>query len=83
MTRSKNFFRSFLLGQRVLLFNSRLPLFPGKLRSRCSFVVKDVTPYGVVELQVMDGTTFKVNAQGLKYYCGDEERHIEALYFKE
>ncbi|XP_038885946.1 uncharacterized protein LOC120076251 [Benincasa hispida] len=67
--------RAFLPGQRVLLFNSRLRLFPGKLKSRWfgPFVIKDVTPYDAVELHGKDGTTFKVNAQRLKHYCGDEE----------
>ncbi|XP_017416680.2 uncharacterized protein LOC108327495 [Vigna angularis] len=39
-------------GQRVLLFNSRLKLFLGKLKSKWSgpFMVKNVLPYGAVEL---------------------------------
>ena len=39
-------------GQQVLLFNSRLKLFPGKLKSRWSgpFTVIKVYPYGAVEL---------------------------------
>ena len=42
--------RIFQPGQLVLLFNSRLRLFPGKLKSRWSgsFVVKQVKPYGAV-----------------------------------
>jgi len=45
--------RSFESGQRVLLFNSRLKLFPGKLKSTWSgpFVVKQVKPYGAVEIE--------------------------------
>jgi len=45
--------RSFESGQRVLLFNSRLKLFPGKLKSTWSepFVVKQVKPYGAVEIK--------------------------------
>ena len=44
--------REFKVGQKVLLFNSRLRLFPRKLRSRWlgPFVVTQVFPYGVVEV---------------------------------
>ncbi|CAJ2639773.1 unnamed protein product [Trifolium pratense] len=44
--------KEFHKGQQVLLFNSRLQLFPGKLRSRWSgpFVVKEVFPHGAVEI---------------------------------
>ena len=36
----------------MLLFNSRFKLFPGKLKSKWSraFTIKEVKPYGVVEL---------------------------------
>ena len=39
-------------GQQVLLFNSRLKLFLGKLKSKWSgpFVIKNVRPYGAIEL---------------------------------
>ncbi|XP_060961059.1 uncharacterized protein LOC133031549 [Cannabis sativa] len=45
--------KEFQPGQQVLLFNSRLKLFPGKLKSRWSgpFTVVKVFPYGVVELK--------------------------------
>jgi len=45
--------RSFEPGQLVLLLNSRLRLFPGKIKSRWSgpFVVKQVKPYGEVEIE--------------------------------
>ncbi|CAJ2653874.1 unnamed protein product [Trifolium pratense] len=44
--------KEFHKGQQVLLFNSWLQLFPGKLRSRWSgpFVVKEVFPHGAVEI---------------------------------
>ena len=50
-------------GQQVLLFNSRLKLFPGKLRSRWSrlFVITQVFPYGSVELMHPERGGFKVN----------------------
>ncbi|XP_012841545.1 PREDICTED: uncharacterized protein LOC105961825 [Erythranthe guttata] len=44
--------REFRAGDQVLLFNSRLRLFPGKLKSRWSgpFVVLSATPQGVIEI---------------------------------
>ena len=60
-------------GQRVLLFNSRLKLFPGKLKSRWSgpFLVVKVYPYGAVDLrEESSGREFKVNGQRLKHYWG-------------
>ncbi|KAJ0520259.1 putative nucleotidyltransferase, Ribonuclease H [Helianthus annuus] len=55
--------KEFHLGDKVLLFNSRLRLFPGKLRSRWSgpYIVVQAFPYGTVELKSGDGKTFKVN----------------------
>ncbi|XP_042991370.1 uncharacterized protein LOC122318232, partial [Carya illinoinensis] len=50
----KNIFRkSFEASQKVLLYNSRLHLFPGKLRSRWigPFVVKTVYPFGAIEIE--------------------------------
>ncbi|XP_057723889.1 uncharacterized protein LOC130939839 [Arachis stenosperma] len=45
--------RVFEPGQRVLLYNSRLKFFSGKLKSRWSepFVVTRASPYGHVEIQ--------------------------------
>ena len=44
--------KNFQPGQQVLLFNSRLKLFPGKLKSKWSrpFTINKVKPYGAVEL---------------------------------
>ncbi|XP_043714671.1 uncharacterized protein LOC122663025 [Telopea speciosissima] len=63
--------KSFEPNQRVWLFNSKLRLFPRKLRSRWDgpFVVVDVFPHGVVEVRnPQTGHTFKVNGQRLKRY---------------
>lgn len=59
--------RSFETGEQVLLFNSRLHLFPDKLKSRwlCPFTIKSVLPHGAIELQARDGQFFKVNGQRL------------------
>ncbi|KAL4297419.1 hypothetical protein GQ457_12G013240 [Hibiscus cannabinus] len=63
----------FTEGQQVLLYNSRLRLFPGKLKSRWSgpFIVHKVYPHGAVELKAPDSNAiFKVNGQRLKIYNG-------------
>ncbi|RDX85447.1 hypothetical protein CR513_33372, partial [Mucuna pruriens] len=62
------------VGQKVLLFHSRLKLIADKLRSRWdgSFVVTNVFPYGVVEVRdEANNCNFKVNGHQLKpYYEG-------------
>ncbi|XP_070008143.1 uncharacterized protein [Nicotiana sylvestris] len=58
--------REFEPCQEVLLFNSRLKIFPGKLKSRWAgpFVVVSVTPHGIVELRDINSSgTFLVNGQ--------------------
>ncbi|MCI04071.1 hypothetical protein A2U01_0025113 [Trifolium medium] len=63
--------KEFSIGQKVLLFNSRLKIMAGKLRSKwiVPFVVTNVFPYGVVEINSA-GTdkVFKVNRQRLKLF---------------
>ena len=61
----------------MLLYNSRLRLFPGKLKSRWSgpFVVNQVFPHGAVEITHKEKGTFKVNGQKLKLYLGGDQ-HI-------
>ena len=61
--------KTFNIGQKVLLYNSRLHLFPGKLRSRWTgpFLVKEVFSHGAVEIEnPSNGVIFKVNGQRLK-----------------
>ena len=59
------------IGQKVLLYNSRLHLFPRKLRSRWSgpFIVKHVYPYGACDIEnPKNDNVFKVNGHHLKVY---------------
>ncbi|XP_020237836.1 uncharacterized protein LOC109817051 [Cajanus cajan] len=59
--------RNFQLDQQVFLFNSRLRLFPGKLKSKWSgpFVIKAVKPYGAVELEEPNyGRSWMVTGSG-------------------
>ncbi|XP_073120872.1 uncharacterized protein [Henckelia pumila] len=64
--------REFEVGQTILLYNSGLKLMPGKLRSRWSgpFTIKQVFPYGTVEISSPATGTFKVNGKRIKIYRG-------------
>ena len=55
--------REFKVGDQVLLFNSRLKLFPGKLKSKWSdpYTVVASTPFGEVTLKASNGEEFKLN----------------------
>ncbi|KAK8954477.1 hypothetical protein KSP39_PZI002182 [Platanthera zijinensis] len=75
--------KSFSPGDLVLLYNSRLRLFPGKLKSRWSgpFVVKEVWPYGTVLISHPELGSFKVNGHRLKFYFSNDTSatNIETL----
>ncbi|GKE48648.1 reverse transcriptase domain-containing protein [Tanacetum coccineum] len=59
--------RIFNIGDQVLLFNSRLKIFSGKLKTRWSgpFTITKVFPYGTAKLSHCDGSNFKVNSTDL------------------
>ncbi|XP_057771000.1 uncharacterized protein LOC130990784 [Salvia miltiorrhiza] len=62
-------------GMKVLLFNSRLKLFPGKLKSRWSgpFILKEILPHGAVILSKENNEeTFTVNGHRVKPYLAHE-----------
>ncbi|OIT19817.1 hypothetical protein A4A49_64442, partial [Nicotiana attenuata] len=68
--------RNFKPGDTVLLYNSRLGLFAGELKSRWSgpFCVVEVHPTGAVEIAASnDFRTFRVNGHRPKHYVGIEE----------
>ena len=66
--------KEFTAGQQVLLFNSRLKLFPGKLKSRWSgpFTVTKVFSHGGAEVSHPEKGTFTFATQPLKPYYGGE-----------
>nr|GEX71000.1 reverse transcriptase domain-containing protein [Tanacetum cinerariifolium] len=66
--------RIFNVGDQVLLFNSRLKIFSGKLKTRWSgpFTITHVFPYGTVELSQPNGPNFKVNGHRVKHYFGGD-----------
>ncbi|RDY05726.1 gag-pol, partial [Mucuna pruriens] len=68
---SRIYKKEFQVGQKVLLFNSRLKLITGKLCSKWDgpFIITKVLPYGVVELQdELTRSTFQANGQQLKIF---------------
>ena len=66
-------------GDQVLLFNSKLRLFLGKLKSKWSgpYTVVSSTTFGAVTLKIDAGEEFKVNGQRLKNYLSREKRKEE------
>jgi hypothetical protein len=66
--------KEFNVGDKVLLYHLRLKFFPEKLRSRWirPFIVSNVFPYGVVEIQSLEtNKVLKVNGHRLKpFYEG-------------
>ncbi|GJZ88443.1 hypothetical protein Tco_0660225, partial [Tanacetum coccineum] len=78
--------RVFNVGDRVLLFNYRLKIFSGKLKTRWTgpFTVAQVFPYGAIELSQTDGLNFKdcPNLEGSRAReipSGESKVHIEVL----
>nr|GEX62491.1 hypothetical protein [Tanacetum cinerariifolium] len=73
--------RIFNVGDQVLLFNSRLKIFSGKLKSRWSdpFIISEIYPYGTAKLIHPDGCNFKVNCHRLKHYHGGDPPPLEIL----
>ena len=71
------FQKAFEIGQKMLLYNSRLHLFPEKLNPKWNspFVVKIVYPFRVIKIDnPKDNVTFKVNGQKLKPYMEYQPR---------
>ncbi|PIN01369.1 DNA-directed DNA polymerase [Handroanthus impetiginosus] len=72
--------KNFNVGQKVLLYHSRLKLFPGKLRSRWigPFVITNVFTHGAVEIHSPEtGKIFKVNGHRLKPFF--EGPHVSQI----
>nr|GFA84634.1 reverse transcriptase domain-containing protein [Tanacetum cinerariifolium] len=71
--------RIFNVGDQVLLFNSRLKIFSGKLKSRWSgpFTIFEIYPYGTAKLIHPDGCNLKVNCHRLKHYHGGDPQPLE------
>lgn len=68
--------REFTIDDAVLLFGSRLNLFPRKLKSKWKGPYRVVTMflYGVIKLENKEGPKFKVNGQRVKHYLGENKK---------
>ena len=79
--------KEFTIGQKVLLYNSRLKLMPGKLRSRWlgPFIVINVFPHGAVEIKSeATNKVFKVNGHRLKFfYEGAQENLVDEVQLQD
>ena len=78
MITSKNFNK----GDQVLLYDSKLHLFPGKLKSRWMgpFIVQQAYPNGSVDLlNPNDNRVIKVNGQRVKPYVVQQTVREEIL----
>ncbi|XP_057755700.1 uncharacterized protein LOC130974876 [Arachis stenosperma] len=74
--------REFRAGDLVLLYNSRLRLMPGRLRSRWEgpYRVEKAEPYGVFHLSHLSSPTFfKVNGHRLKLYHDEKMKSNKEL----
>ncbi|GJZ89305.1 reverse transcriptase domain-containing protein [Tanacetum coccineum] len=74
--------KDFKVGDNVLLYNSRLKMYPGKIKSKWSGpnIVKMVYPHGAIEITDRDGVSFKVNGQRLKkYYRGNIDKEDDEV----
>lgn len=75
--------KNFVVGEKVLLYHSRLKLFPGKLRSRWigPFVILNIFSHGAIDIQSLKtGKIFKVNGHQLKpYFEGFQRINLEQM----
>ncbi|GKE14846.1 reverse transcriptase domain-containing protein [Tanacetum coccineum] len=74
--------KDFKVGDKMLLYNFHLKLYPGKLKSKWSGpnIVKTVCPHRAIEITNKDGFSFKVNGQRLKkYYGGDIDKEDDEV----
>ncbi|GKC05489.1 reverse transcriptase domain-containing protein, partial [Tanacetum coccineum] len=69
--------RIFNVGDQVLLFNSRLKIFSGKLKTRWSgpFTITEVFPYGTAKLSHSDGSNFKGKTSPSTLIGGDPRKN--------
>ena len=65
----------------MLLDNSRLRWFPGKLKSIWTgpYLVAQLFPNGAVELETKEGVRFKVIVQHIKIYFGHTKSAKEVI----
>ena len=71
----------FFVWDLVILFNCRLRLFLGKLKSKwiAPYLITQLFPHGAVELENKECVRFKVNRQRIKFYTGYAETANEVM----
>ncbi|KAL1568805.1 hypothetical protein AAHA92_00367 [Salvia divinorum] len=67
--------RELTLGDVVLLHNSRLSLFPGKLKPKWNgpYMIKKIYDSGTIELLAPDGILFQANGYRVKKFYSSEK----------
>ncbi|XP_042059557.1 uncharacterized protein LOC121804077 [Salvia splendens] len=77
--------RELTLGDVVLLHNSRLSLFPGKLKLKWTgpYMIKKIYDSGMVELLAPDGTLFQANGHRVKKYYNSNKVMEEEVTLEE
>ena len=74
--------KNFKKGHQVLLYDSKLHLFPGKLKSRWigPFIIHQAYPNGSVDLlNQKDNRVFKANGQRVKLYAAQDTANEEEI----
>ena len=74
--------KDFKKGDQVLLYDSKLHIFPGKLKSRWigPFIIHQAYPNGSVDLlNQKDNRVFKVNGQRVKPYAAQHTTEDEEI----
>ncbi|XP_070039728.1 uncharacterized protein [Nicotiana tomentosiformis] len=74
--------KEFKVGDLVLLFNSRLRMFPEKLKSKWigPFKIVSVTHFAVLDLKNKNNEVFRVNGYRVKHYLGKVgDNHVVAV----
>jgi hypothetical protein len=75
--------RVFKTRDKVLLYNSRLRLFPGKLKSRWEgpYEIAEAYPSGAVRLKGTSATPWIFSGQRLKHYRSGEVNETLVIHF--
>ena len=73
--------RKFMVGDLELLYNYRLRLFPGKLKSKWTshYLITQVFPHKAVELKAKEEVGFKMNRERIKIYFGHKPSGNEVI----
>ncbi|XP_070010539.1 uncharacterized protein [Nicotiana sylvestris] len=72
--------KEFMVGDLVMLFNSRLRMFFGKLKSKwsCPFEIISVTPFSAMDLKKKNHEIFRFNGHRVTHYL---RKVGESIYF--